>query len=145
MIKSLSITIVSLVLLLTSCGQQHEAEALVEDFMDKNMKDEVSINARRFTDIDSTFLLTNDVIQKMRKRFGYRIVKAKWSGKGASQYTITLRVIGNDDIGIVNNLTNIISRDEKLVLRGINIDSHDGLFSGSLVVMLDVWYTVKML
>lgn len=74
---------------------------------------------------------------EMRKRFGYRIVKAKWSGKGASQYTITLRVIGNDDIGIVNNLTNIISRDEKLVLRGINIDSHDGLFSGSLVVMLD--------
>lgn len=74
---------------------------------------------------------------EMRKRFGYRIVKAKWSGKGASQYTITLRVIGNDDIGIVNNLTNIISREEKLVLRGINIDSHDGLFSGSLVVMLD--------
>ena len=68
MIKSLSITIVSLVLLLTSCGQQHEAEALVEDFMDKNMKDEVSINARRFTDIDSTFLLTNDVIQKMRNK-----------------------------------------------------------------------------
>ena len=68
MIRSLSITIVSLVLLLTSCGQQHEAEALVEDFMDKNMKDEVSINARRFTDIDSTFLLTNDVIQKMRNK-----------------------------------------------------------------------------
>ena len=65
MIKSLSITIVSLVLLLTSCGQQHEAEALVEDFMDKNMKDEVSINARRCTDFDSTFVLTNDVIEKM--------------------------------------------------------------------------------
>ncbi|MBR1547777.1 MAG: bifunctional (p)ppGpp synthetase/guanosine-3',5'-bis(diphosphate) 3'-pyrophosphohydrolase, partial [Prevotella sp.] len=48
---------------------------------------------------------------ELRKRFGYRIVKAKWSGKGASQYAITLRIIGNDDIGIVNNLTNIISRD----------------------------------
>ena len=74
---------------------------------------------------------------ELRKRFGYRIVRAKWSGKGASQYAITLRVIGNDDIGIVNNLTNIISRDEKLVLRSINIDSHDGLFSGNLVVMID--------
>ncbi len=74
---------------------------------------------------------------ELRKRFGYRIVKAKWSGKGGSQYAITLRVIGNDDIGIVNNLTNIISRDEKLVLRGINIDSHDGLFSGTLVIMID--------
>ncbi len=74
---------------------------------------------------------------ELKKRFGYRIVKAKWSGKGASQYAITLRVIGNDDIGIVNNLTNIISRDEKLVLRSINIDSHDGLFSGNLVIMVD--------
>ena len=74
---------------------------------------------------------------ELRKRFGYRIVKARWSGKGSSQYSITLRVIGTDDIGIVSNLTNIISRDEKLVLRSINIDSHDGLFSGNLTIMVD--------
>ncbi|SEV82142.1 MULTISPECIES: bifunctional (p)ppGpp synthetase/guanosine-3',5'-bis(diphosphate) 3'-pyrophosphohydrolase [unclassified Prevotella] len=74
---------------------------------------------------------------ELRRRYGYRVVKAKWSGKGSSQYSITLRVIGNDDIGIVNNLTSIISKDERLVLRAINIDSHDGLFSGNLVVMLE--------
>ena len=74
---------------------------------------------------------------ELKKRFGYRIVKAKWSGKGASQYAITLRIIGTDDIGIVNNLTNIISRDEKLILRSINIDAHDGLFSGNLEVLID--------
>jgi GTP pyrophosphokinase len=74
---------------------------------------------------------------ELRRRYGYRIVKARWSGKGASQYSITLRVIGTDDIGIVNNLTSIISKDERLVLRSINIDSHDGLFSGNLVVMLE--------
>lgn len=74
---------------------------------------------------------------EMKKRFGYRIVRAKWSGKGSSQYSITLRVIGVDDIGIVNNLTSIISKEEKLMLRSINIDSHDGLFRGNLVVMID--------
>ena len=74
---------------------------------------------------------------ELRKRFGYRIVRAKWSGKGGSQYSITLRVIGQDDIGIVNNLTNIISKEERLVLRSINIDSSDGLFRGNLVVMID--------
>ena len=74
---------------------------------------------------------------ELKKRFGYRIVKARWSGKGSSQYAITLRIIGNDDIGIVNNLTSIISKDEKLILRSINIDSHDGLFSGNLEVMID--------
>lgn len=74
---------------------------------------------------------------ELRKRFGYRIVKARWSGKGSSKYSITLRVIGNDDIGIVNNLTSIISKNERLTLRSISIDSNDGLFRGNLVVMLE--------
>lgn len=74
---------------------------------------------------------------EMQRRFGYRIVRAQWSGKGSSHYDITLRVIGNDDIGIVSNITNIISKDEKIVMRSINIDSHDGQFSGNLVVQLD--------
>ena len=74
---------------------------------------------------------------ELRKRFGYRIVRAKWSGKGHSQYTITLRVIGNDDLGIVNNITSIISKEEKIIMRSINIDSNDGLFSGNIVVMVE--------
>ena len=74
---------------------------------------------------------------ELKQRFGYRIVKARWSGKGTSQYAITLRVIGNDDIGIVSNITNIISKEEKIVMRSINIDSHDGLFSGNLEVLLN--------
>lgn len=75
--------------------------------------------------------------QELRKRFGYRIVKARWAGKRGSQYPITLKVVGNDDLGIVNNITSIISKEEKILLRGISIDSHDGLFSGTLTVMLD--------
>ena len=74
---------------------------------------------------------------ELRKRFGYRIVKAKWSGKGSSQYAITLRIIGNDDIGIVSNITNIISKEDKLTMRSISIDSHDGLFSGNVVLMIE--------
>ena len=74
---------------------------------------------------------------ELKRRFGYRVVKARWSGKGNNQYAITLRIIGNDDIGIVNNITNIISKEEKINVRSINIDSHDGLFSGNLVVLLE--------
>ncbi len=74
---------------------------------------------------------------QLRERFGYRIVKAKWSGKGTGKYPITLHVIGHDDIGIVNNITSIISKEEKILLRSISIDSHDGLFSGTLTVMLE--------
>ena len=74
---------------------------------------------------------------ELRKRFGYRIVKARWSGKGQSQYNITLRIVGYDDLGIVNNITSIISKEEKIVMKSINIDSHDGLFSGNLNVLVD--------
>lgn len=74
---------------------------------------------------------------ELRKRFGYRIVKARWSGKGQSQYSITLRIVGNDDLGIINNITSIISKEEKIVMKSINIDSHDGLFSGNLNVLID--------
>ena len=73
----------------------------------------------------------------LRSRFGYRIVKARWAGKGSSSYPITLHVVGQDDLGIVNNITSIISKEEHIMLRSINIDSHDGLFSGILTVLVD--------
>ena len=74
---------------------------------------------------------------ELRKRFGYRIVNAKWSGKADTQYNTTLKIIGNDDIGIVNNITSIISKEEKIMMRSINIDSHDGLFSGNLEINVE--------
>ena len=74
----------------------------------------------------------------LRTRFGYRIVKARWAGKGAGkQYPVNLRVVGHDDIGIVTNLTSIISKESGITLRGIAIDSNDGLFAGTLTIMVD--------
>ncbi|MGL5958932.1 MAG: RelA/SpoT family protein [Phocaeicola sp.] len=74
----------------------------------------------------------------LRARFGYRIVKARWDGKSqGKQYPITLRIVGNDDIGIVTNITSIISKESDILLRSINVDSHGGLFSGMLTVMID--------
>ena len=74
---------------------------------------------------------------QMFDRFEYRIVKARWSGKAiGSQYPITLRVIGNDDIGIVANISSIISKEKNSNMRSISIDSNDGLFQGHLTLML---------
>nr|WP_302831135.1 RelA/SpoT family protein [uncultured Bacteroides sp.] len=73
----------------------------------------------------------------LHQRFGYRIVKARWAGKSqGAQYPITLRIVGHDDIGIVTNITSIISKETAITLRSIGIDSHDGLFSGTLTVMV---------
>ena len=74
---------------------------------------------------------------EMRQRFGYRIVRARWAGKAeGTQYPITLRVVGHDDIGIVTNITSIINKEDGISLRSISIDSNDGLFWGNLTVML---------
>jgi GTP pyrophosphokinase len=75
--------------------------------------------------------------QQLSERYGYRIVKARWAGKGqGSQYDILLHVIGQDDIGIVTNLTSIISKEEGVTLRSIAINSKDGLFTGNLTVSM---------
>lgn len=74
---------------------------------------------------------------QMTERFGYRIVKARWAGKSeGTQYPITLRIVGHDDIGIVTNITSIISKENGISLRSIGIDSNDGLFSGTLTIMV---------
>lgn len=74
-------------------------------------------------------------------RYGYRVVSARWSDKGksgnGSLYPITLHLVGNDDIGVVNGITSVISKEENILMRSINIDSHDGLFTGTLTLMVD--------
>ena len=55
--------------------------------------------------------------QEMLSRFGYRIIQAKWSGKGDNGYSVTLRVIGRDDISIVTNITSVIGKENGVTLR----------------------------
>ena len=74
----------------------------------------------------------------LRSRFSYRIVPARWSGKaGGKFYAVTLSVVGLDDLGIINNLTSILSKDEHVKLRNININTHDKLFSSQLTILMD--------
>ncbi|MDR0394719.1 MAG: HD domain-containing protein [Tannerella sp.] len=82
---------------------------------------------------------------EMRTRFGYRIIPAEWSGKGTSGYTISLRIVGNDDIGIVTNITSVISKENRTSLRSINIDSVDGLFQGTFTIIIPDTSTLTVL
>mgnify|MGYP003293112859 CR=1 FL=1 len=76
-------------------------------------------------------------LKRMRERYPYRIVRARWSAKSGSRYCITLKVVGQDDIGIVSNITSVINKEPDTLLRSINIESDDGLFQGQLSVMVD--------
>ena len=70
----------------------------------------------------------------IKERYPYRIIKAKWSGANGDLLPTPLRITGKDDIGIVANITSVISKEPGVNLRNISVDSNDGMFQGNLVV-----------
>ena len=73
-------------------------------------------------------------LQHLLSKYPYREIRTQWSGKLGAQFAANLRIIGQDDIGIVTNITSVINKEENASLRSISIDSHDGLFQGFLVI-----------
>lgn len=76
--------------------------------------------------------------RQLRERYPYRVIEARWSESVSNKglYQVTLRIVGHDDIGIVNNITSVITQENDVIMRGINIESHDTLFSGTLTLMI---------
>ncbi len=72
--------------------------------------------------------------QHIRTRYPYRIIDTRWSGKTGDLLSASLRIIGVDDIGILANITSIISKELGVSMRNISVDSNDGIFQGYLTV-----------
>lgn len=70
----------------------------------------------------------------IRQKYPYRIIRTRWSGHFDGQMSATLRILGHDDIGIITNITSIITKERNTSLRNIAVDSNDGLFQGYIVV-----------
>lgn len=73
----------------------------------------------------------------MYNKFGYRIVKAQWTAGADADFLATLRVTGNDDIGIVSNISLLITKELKMKLRAVTIDSKEGMFEGTVSVFVN--------
>lgn len=71
---------------------------------------------------------------QMMSRFGYRIVRAAWSEENGTQSICTLYVIGNDDLGVVTNISSLISKQTDVNMKSVSINSDTGLFEGRLVL-----------
>jgi guanosine-3',5'-bis(diphosphate) 3'-pyrophosphohydrolase len=71
---------------------------------------------------------------QMMSNYAYRVVKAKWTSKEAISFLAGLKVTGFDDVGIVNNITKVISNDHLVNMRSISFDSNDGVFEGTVQV-----------
>lgn len=74
---------------------------------------------------------------EMKSKFGYRIVNAQWTSSGAANFQATLKITGTDDIGIVSNISQLITKDLKMKMRSISIDSDEGSFEGRVTVFVN--------
>lgn len=71
---------------------------------------------------------------KLLSNYAYRIVRAKWGNDQLISFLAGIRISGNDDIGMVNNITKVISNENNINMRSIHFDTDDGLFEGTLMV-----------
>lgn len=71
---------------------------------------------------------------KLLSNYAYRVVKAKWVNDQLISFLAGLKITGTDELGIVNNITEIISNENNVNMRSINFDTEDGLFTGTIMV-----------
>ncbi len=68
-------------------------------------------------------------------RYGYRVVKARWtSSEKERHFLATLKITGSDDLGIISNITEVVSKDVKVNMRSFQMDSSEGLFEGTVIL-----------
>jgi len=94
------------------------------------------------------FLTVNDGIKihrtscpnasKLMANYGYRILKAKWASSQVNAAFLTgLRIVGIDDVGLVNRITTVISQDFLVNIRSLSFSSDEGIFEGSVMVLVN--------
>ncbi len=68
--------------------------------------------------------------------YGHRVVKTKWAKNKEISFLTGLKIIGLDDVGVINKITNVISGDLRINIAGLSIDSREGLFEGTIKVFV---------
>lgn len=68
--------------------------------------------------------------------YGHRVVKTKWAKNKEISFLTGLKIVGLDDVGVINKITNVISGDLRINISGLTIESREGLFEGTIKVFV---------
>ena len=71
---------------------------------------------------------------KLLSNYAYRVVKAKWTNDELISFLAGVKIMGTDELGIVNNITKVISNENNVNMRSINFDTDDGIFEGTIMI-----------
>lgn len=73
---------------------------------------------------------------QLMSKFAYRIIKVRWQSQMLKEQVASLRLIGHDDIGIVHNITEVISKQNNINMKSISFKAQDGVFEGLIEVLV---------
>ncbi|MCE3260613.1 MAG: bifunctional (p)ppGpp synthetase/guanosine-3,5-bis(diphosphate) 3-pyrophosphohydrolase, partial [Bacteroidetes bacterium] len=71
---------------------------------------------------------------KLLSNYAYRVVKAKWMNDQMISFLAGIKIVGTDEIGLVNNITKVISNENNVNMRSINFDTEGGMFEGTIMI-----------
>ncbi len=101
------------------------------------------------------FLTINDGIKVHKKNcpnalslqsnYAYRIMQAKWIDSSQQEFTSVIKMTGIDNLGLVNDITQIISSNMHVNMKSISFDTDGGIFSGKITVVVKNTNEVKKL
>ncbi|HKC34616.1 MAG TPA: bifunctional (p)ppGpp synthetase/guanosine-3',5'-bis(diphosphate) 3'-pyrophosphohydrolase [Chitinophagaceae bacterium] len=69
---------------------------------------------------------------KLMANFGHRIVKTKWAKNKEISFLTGLKIVGLDDVGVVNKITNLISGELRINIAALSIEAKEGVFEGNI-------------
>jgi len=71
---------------------------------------------------------------RMQSNYDYRILKAKWIDSTQEEFTVSIDLTGIDKIGLLNNITNVISENMNMNIRKLNLETDGGVFKGTIII-----------
>jgi GTP pyrophosphokinase len=72
----------------------------------------------------------------LQLRYPYRVVKACWTNEGATSYQTVLKVTGNENANMMTRVSEAIAKDARVILRGLSVNSSEGIFDGEITVLV---------
>ncbi|MEI5984689.1 MULTISPECIES: RelA/SpoT family protein [Sphingobacterium] len=145
-------------------ANQNQFQTHINGLVEKiNKKDDTILIGDDFQKVDYTlapccnpipgddifgFLTVNDGIKihrtscpnasKLMANYGYRILKARWASmQNRPSFLTGLKIVGIDDVGLVNKITTVISHDFNVNIRSLSISSNEGIFEGDIMVFVN--------
>ncbi|MDC7993937.1 RelA/SpoT family protein [Altibacter sp. HG106] len=73
---------------------------------------------------------------QLQSNYSYRIMKAKWIDSTKEEFKAQLIITGIDHMGLVNEVTKVVSNNLHIDMRGVHFDSDDGVFTGKITVVV---------